>query len=181
LFLLMITMSGIIYKISSPKGNKVYYGSTTQTLAQRFSNHLSDYNTCSSSLLFNEYGVDDCIIEKIEEVTIGSLLERELYWIDIDENCINKNRPWVSEDDKKEREKEWRKRNNEQLLQKAKEYYEQNKEKRKEYAREQAEQNREKKKEYDKEWYEKNREKKKESSRLYRLKKKELSGGTVSL
>ncbi len=146
LFLLISTMSGIIYKISSPKGEKVYYGSTTQTLAQRFNSHRSNYRLsrgyCSSSILFEEYGIDNCIVEKIEEVEIDLLRERELYWIDIDENCINKNRPYVSEDDKKERDKE-----------RDKEYYERNKEKKKEYRK-------------------KNKEKHKEYQRLYRLKKK---------
>jgi hypothetical protein len=145
-------MSGIIYKISSDKGPKVYYGSTTQTLAQRFSDHKTHMN-CSSSVLFEEYGIDNCIVEKVEEVAIDLLRERERYWIDNDENSVNIIRPWISEDERKAFEEE------------QKEY-------KKEWSREWYEKNKEYKKEWSREWYERNKEKKKEYSRSYRLKMK---------
>ena len=154
-------MSGIIYKISSDKGPKVYYGSTVQTLATRFSHHRYSYQVsracCSSSMLFSEYGIDNCIAETVEEVTIDLLPERERYWIDNDENCVNIRRPRVSEEEEKEYQKEW---------------YEQNKDQIKEYKKEWYEQNKEKIKERSREWYERNKEKKKEYSRSYRLKMK---------
>jgi hypothetical protein len=182
-------MFGIIYKISSSKGKNVYYGSTTQTLESRFSKHRSEYKLsrgyCSSSVLFEEYGIDNCIVEKVEEVSIDSLRERERYWIDNDENCVNKKRPWVSEDERKEEMKEysreWYEEHKEEMKEYHKEYYEEHKEEMKEYHKEWREQN----KEYAKDWYErnkenvkeyneKNKEKMKEYQRLYRLKRKLL-------
>lgn len=118
-------MSGIIYKISSTKGEKVYYGSTIQPLSHRFNRHRSDYKAsrgCTCSILFKEYGIDNCIVEMVEQVAIDLLRERECHWIDVDENCVNKYRPYRSEEEKKKHDKEctreWRKRNKE----KTKEY-----------------------------------------------------------
>lgn len=117
-------MSGIVYKISSPKGNKVYYGSTTQPLSYRFNRHRCDYKAsrecCSCSILFEEYGIADCIIEKVEEVAIDLLRARERYWISTDVNCINiVKRPCRSEEEKKKHDKEcareWRERNKDKI------------------------------------------------------------------
>jgi hypothetical protein len=171
-------MFGIIYKISSDKGNKVYYGSTTQTLESRFSQHCSEYKLsrvrCSSSVLFKEYGIDNCIVEKVEEVSIDSIRERERYWTDNDENCINKNRPHISEEEKKEYSREWREEHKEEMKEYSRDYgrewREQNKESHNQRCREWRKQNKEKMKEYN----EKNKEKMKEYQRLYRLKRKLL-------
>ena len=167
--LLMITMSGIIYKISSDKGPKVYYGSTTTTLAKRFGHHKTHMN-CSSSVLFEEYGIDNCIAETVEEVTIGSLLERERYWIESDANCVNIRRAWVSEEEQKESNRE-----------SSREYREQNKDQIKEYRREYHEQNKERSNQLNREWRERNKEKIKEYDRLRYLKKKASSPDILSL
>ena len=149
-------MAGIIYKISSDKGSKVYYGSTIQPLAKRISQHKR-HMKCSSSMLFDEYGIDDCIAETVEEVSVDLLLERERYWIDNDKNSVNIRRPWVSEEEHKER-----------LNESSREWYEKNKESHNQRSREWREQN----KEYNKEYYEQNKDKIKAYSRLYRLKRK---------
>jgi hypothetical protein len=176
-------MSGIIYKISSDKGPKVYYGSTTQTLESRFSQHCSEYKLsrvrCSSSVLFEEYGIDNCIVEKVEEVAIQLLLERERYWIESDANSVNKNRPWVSEEEQKEDDRERYEQNKEHRNQLSREWYEKNKEHANQLSREWYEKNKDQIKERSREYYEKNKdkikEKKKEYDRLRYLKRKASS------
>jgi hypothetical protein len=167
-------MFGIIYKISSSKGDNVYYGSTTQTLESRFSQHCSEYKLsrvrCSSSVLFEEYGIDNCIVEKVEEVTIQLLPERERYWIESDANCVNIKRPCRSEEEKKEYSREWREEHKEEMKEYSRDYGREWREQNKEYSREWRKQNKEKMKEYN----EKNKEKMKEYQRLYRLKRKLL-------
>jgi hypothetical protein len=170
-------MSGIIYKISSDKGPKVYYGSTTQTLAQRFSGHKAHMN-CSSSILFEEYGIDNCIVEKVEEVTISSLRERERYWIDNDENCVNIKRPCISEEEKKEYDRERYEQNKEHRNQLSREWREQNKEHHNQLSREWYEQNKERANQLSREWREQNKEKIKEYNRLRYLKRKASSPDT---
>ena len=136
---------GLIYRIRSNKGNKVYYGSTTSTLSHRFAAHRCAYLRpseweCSSSILFKEYGIDDCIIEQVEEVADDLIKQRERHWISIDENCINiVKRPCVSEEEKKEKHIEcatnWNRCNKERHNQISREWVERNKEKRKETCR----------------------------------------------
>ena len=64
-----------VYKIWSTQGDKIYIGSTTkQYLSQRMDKHRSDYkqflksniSVTSSYLVFEEYGVDNCLIELLE-------------------------------------------------------------------------------------------------------------------
>ena len=64
-----------IYKIYSHCGDKIYIGSTTKNLlSQRMATHRSDYKTwkkgeskfSKSYLLFDEYGIENCIIELLE-------------------------------------------------------------------------------------------------------------------
>jgi len=63
-----------IYKIWSVLGDKIYIGSTTQSLAKRMGGHRSSYKAyqlalklhISSYYVFDEYGVENCQIELIE-------------------------------------------------------------------------------------------------------------------
>ena len=64
-----------IYKIYSHIGPKIYIGSTTKEyLSQRMTGHRRDYdswknnkhNRVMSFTLFDEYGIDNCMIELIE-------------------------------------------------------------------------------------------------------------------
>ena len=79
-----------IYKITSTAGDKVYIGSTTKTLVERWRYHKADrhYN-CTSRILFDEYGVDTCSMEEIEKVDLDKRFERERFWIENTENCVN--------------------------------------------------------------------------------------------
>lgn len=86
-----------IYRIHSDKGEKVYIGSTTDRyLCNRFSDHRTEYRAkrqyCTSHILFDEYGMDNCFIELIEEVeykTKDDYHIREQYWIDNTPTAVN--------------------------------------------------------------------------------------------
>ena len=82
-------MIGYIYKIISPSTDKIYIGSTTKTLKQRFSNHKYDYG-CSSEIILS---LDDAVIECIEEVKFEDVKElrgRERFHIELNrDRCVN--------------------------------------------------------------------------------------------
>jgi hypothetical protein len=74
-----------IYKIWSPKGPKIYIGSTTKEyLSQRMDTHRYDYkswkrtnnNYIRSFVLFEEYGVENCFIELLEAKECNNLHEK---------------------------------------------------------------------------------------------------------
>jgi hypothetical protein len=71
-----------IYKITSEKGEKVYVGSTTTSLRARLVRHQASTSVCRSKVLFEEYGVESCVIEKLEDVKIEEKVEKERYWIE---------------------------------------------------------------------------------------------------
>jgi ribosomal protein L44E len=112
-------MSIKFYKITSDKGNKVYIGSTkSKYLAKRWSDHKFDYKQqniglkrrCASCDLFDEYGVENCKIEIIEENEFKSdeerfKREREIYdeyKQNINIILVNVNRPSSTIEEQKE-------------------------------------------------------------------------------
>lgn len=78
---------GFIYKITNLINKKVYIGQTVNTVEQRFIEHKSQYKAgrySSSRPLYNafeKYGIDNFIIEEIEQIPNDLLNEREKYWI----------------------------------------------------------------------------------------------------
>ena len=150
-------MSVSIYRIYSDKGELQYYGSTTQKINRRFSHHKGGFNRninkCTSIKLFQEYGVENCYVELVEEVTEELRKEREAYYIKTFE-CVNKTIPART------------------LQEYRKEYQEKNKEKNAEYQKEYREKNKEKNAEYTKEYQEKNKEKIAEKRKAYQEKNK---------
>jgi hypothetical protein len=89
--------NGKIYKLWSPTQNLCYYGSTTQTLAQRLGTHKTDYKafikgTVKSELTF--YQILECgdyLIEIMELVPCNNneqLVARQAYYIKNNE-CVN--------------------------------------------------------------------------------------------
>ena len=78
-------------KVEDADEGDVYYGATTVTLARRMSEHRSK-NNCSSKLLFDKYGVENCFIELVEEYpceTREHLNKKEGEYIRANK-CVNK-------------------------------------------------------------------------------------------
>lgn len=76
-----------IYKITNQVNNKVYIGKTLETIEKRWKQHIRDSKKekCEKRPLysaFNKYGVENFVIEKIEECSVQILNEREKYWIE---------------------------------------------------------------------------------------------------
>jgi hypothetical protein len=127
-----------IYRIYSDKGDLQYYGSTSQSLKQRWSEHKSRYRNvilknkdqwaCKSREIFNAYGIDNCCIELIEECVPELSKERERYYIE-NNNCVNTKIPGRIIN-----LKEYREEHKEHLTEISKKWYENNKKKVKEYA-----------------------------------------------
>jgi hypothetical protein len=116
-------MIGRIYKITSNQTNKVYYGSTIQTLSQRFNDHkkTSRNGICSSRELMC---YDDAIIELIEEIEFDDkkqLKQVERYYIENNE-CVNVQVPLQTL-------KEYQIKNRDMILKKRKEDYIKNRDK----------------------------------------------------
>ena len=137
-----------IYKLWSPSNNLVYYGSTVQSLSQRLTEHLCNYNKnkgLSSKIVLE---CEDYKIELVEDFPCNNrqqLLKKEGEYIKNNE-CVNKNIAGRTQ-------KEWNE--TEHRIQYLKKYYEKNKE-------------------HINQYYEKNKEDKKEYGKQYRLKQKEL-------
>jgi len=104
-----------VYKIYSLLGDKCYIGSTKLSLNERFCIHKSEYKKWKIDknndkimcyYLFDEYHIENCCIELIEEVNdIEQLRIREQFWIDNTENTVNKNKAYVPIELQKEKEK----------------------------------------------------------------------------
>ena len=91
-----------IYKLFCPEGDEgdVYYGSSTnKRVNDRFIGHKVHFRNwkegkkthMTSFNLFEKYGVDNCVIEKVEDVIYtnkSTLVERERFYID-NNKCIN--------------------------------------------------------------------------------------------
>jgi len=104
-----------IYKIFNSVNPKVYVGSTTKTLNVRFSGHKSTYERgdCMNRILFRE-DEENCQIMWIEKYPCDNEYElklRETYWKE-QLDCVNKNRPIRTEEDKKQYFKDYAVRNN---------------------------------------------------------------------
>lgn len=113
----MATIQAKIYRIHSTKGDKVYIGSTIQVLSKRLYRHRAEFigkKSYMSRILFEEYGVEHCFIELIEEVEESQRLIRERFHIENMPNCVNKTMPTRTEDEieeakekKAQYKKEW--------------------------------------------------------------------------
>ena len=135
--------NGKIYKIESHLGDKIYIGSTTkQYLSQRMGFHRSDYKKWMNNKsgyvrvydLFNEYGIDNCLITLIEMCpcnTRDELRAKEGFYIK-SLPCVNKNVAGRSQKEYNAEHKEQRKQSQKDFYENhpnySKEYYEANKE-----------------------------------------------------
>jgi adenylate kinase family enzyme len=118
---------GKIYKITDTSYSKCYIGSTTESLAQRMARHRKIYGLerrqCSAALLFDEFGVENCKIELVEEFPCENreqLRKREGFHIQ-DTVCVNKNFAGRSRS-------EYCEANKDQINKNRREYYHANKE-----------------------------------------------------
>lgn len=157
---------GKIYIIRNTENDKVYIGSTCQTLCQRMTNHRKffKYEPNAKTKFYTamkEVGIDKFYIELIEKYECNDKEElnaREGYWIrnyDSYNNGYNTAIPG-------RKQKEWYEKNKEKLTQYQKQYLEENKEKIRQRAIQYYEKNKEKIRQKEIQYYEKNREKRKE-------------------
>ena len=84
-------MSCIIYRIVDNTNGNVYVGSSKLDLEKRISLHISNYknpnsSNCSSSIIIQN---NDYFYEIIEECDLNNRKERERYYINHTEKCIN--------------------------------------------------------------------------------------------
>ena len=136
--------NGKIYKIVSDQTDKVYIGSTIQTLAQRFTDHKKRYREhvnkaniiCLSAFDILKY--DDAQIILIELFPCSKKCElesREYHHIKLEENTVNKRMPsrpiqeWRNDNKLiiAQKKAEQYQRNKEHILEKVKTYYKKNK------------------------------------------------------
>jgi len=119
--------NGKIYKLYGDGHGLVYYGSTVETLAIRFSRHKSKHrNQCNRTKAFEIFDTGDCKIVLVELypcTTKEELHAREAYYIKNFE-CVNRNVPlrtnsqWFRDnpDKRKEYEKRYRTNNRKKYL-----------------------------------------------------------------
>ena len=149
-------METSIYKISSTLGDKIYIGSTTKQLDQRLTSHKYNYNAwkngtlkkrVSSFIVFDEYGIENCIIDLLEMFPNLSTEERRIKEGEYIKSmpCVNHN---IAGTTKKESDKRYR---------------DMNKDKRKKY----IEENRTVIQQKTREWRDKNKERVAESNKAY--------------
>jgi hypothetical protein len=126
---------GKVYKIICTQSNDVYVGSTFNTLRDRWRDHKNSFKDslnkknmeCSIYPYFKQYGIENFKIILIKEYNVydrKELLVYETLWV-CKLKSINKLYPFSI---KTLKNKQYRKDNKEQILEKGKQHYQQNKE-----------------------------------------------------
>ena len=106
---------GKIYKISDNTSDKVYIGSTTQSLLQRLYHHKSNfklnYNVSSKYILQNnDYDIN--LLECVPCENKTQLIKKEQEYISLyGDRCVNYRRAFTSPDEKKLRFKNYYEKN----------------------------------------------------------------------
>jgi hypothetical protein len=176
--------NGKIYKLVSFQTDKIYIGSTCQSLAVRKAGHKDSYKrylngqgySTTSFELIKHGDVDIILLENYSCDSKEELHKRERYYIECND-CVNKIIPTRTQQeyykDNQERLKEYREQNKDRI----KENREKNKEKLEEYMKEYRQQNKSKiqvkTKEYNKIYRVKNENKIKEYKQKYYEQKKD--------
>ena len=73
-----------IYKIQNLINGKIYIGKTTFSIQQRWKKHISTALQNSNYPLhkaIRKYGINNFSIEKVEEVSLSEINEKEIFWI----------------------------------------------------------------------------------------------------
>ena len=139
--------NGKIYSIRSHQTDKIYVGSTTQSLSKRMSAHRTAYKKyiINNDIYVTSYDIlkyDDAYIELIELYPCYSKeeLHRREGQIIRATNCVNKCIPGR---DRTEYDKQYYQDNKEQIMLQKKQYYVQNKEQKYTYNKQYYDQNKE--------------------------------------
>lgn len=86
-------MNGRIYIIKNTINDKVYIGQTLMSLEERLKQHINHSKSKNHYKLYqamDEIGKDKFYIELLEDdVPINKLDEREIYWINFYNSCVN--------------------------------------------------------------------------------------------
>ena len=184
--------NGKIYKIVSADYSKCYIGSTCEELSQRMARHRRHYRLYQNGRniskvrtidLFDEFGIDNCKIEWIEDYPCNSRKEleaREGHHIQSN-NCVNKIIVGRTEQEYREQNRDkinekqrtYREQNRETINEKNKAYYEENKDRLMEKQKAYAEQNKGKISEQQKAYRDKNKEHLREQKKAYTEQHKE--------
>jgi len=102
---------GIVYMIKCNITNECYIGSSMQkNKNQRLGEHKYKNNTCVSKQIINRNNYEYIILEDILDIDKKELLIKEQEYMD-KYVCINKQRAYITEEQKKEYKKEYDKIN----------------------------------------------------------------------
>ena len=179
-----------IYKIVDNGYQSCYYGSTTQSLCNRMSRHRQNYNSFKNGKfnkisvfnIFDDYGLENCKIELVENYPCNNkeeLRKKEGEYIK-NNDCVNKcvagrtEKEWYNDnkESKINQVKKYRETHKNQISQNKKDYYQKNKEIISEKDKKYRENNLEKIKERNKKWREDNKEILSQKKKEYYQKKK---------
>ncbi len=119
---------GKIYRMVNDELGLTYYGSTTQKLTARKASHKMQRCQATSNQLFQKGNVEIILVENFPCNTKEELLMRERYYIE-NNDCVNKQRPIITVEEKNEYSKEYYQQNKEIELNKKAKYRDENKEK----------------------------------------------------
>jgi hypothetical protein len=100
-------MQAYIYRIENNQTDEVYIGSTTMTPGIRWAKHKSVFNrntgSCSATILFQKYGIENCMMVVEEEIVADTReqvrqKEREaMEWYG--SRCVNKYRAYITREE----------------------------------------------------------------------------------
>jgi hypothetical protein len=182
-----------IYKVVDNTSDRIYIGSTCKTLSGRLCDHRSSYKSdktkyCTVFEILKNEDFEIILLEKVENCeNVEQLRARERFYIELNNNCVNKNIPnhTKAESDKvyyenhkeeiKEKVKKWRLDNIEEVKVKSKIrgkiYREENREKVRARKQKYREENQDKVKDYANDYN--NKEETKQRMKQYREDNKE--------
>lgn len=115
----------VVYKYLSPDLKECYVGSTAYE-CKRKSNHKHMRGKCSSKLLFEKYGYDNCSYVVLEICSLEEQHTKEQWWLDHAVGAVNQKKAFRTEEQRLEEQRVYK-----SIY--APLYYENNKDKKKAY------------------------------------------------
>jgi len=147
-----------------------YYGSSINTLEVRMNTHISKSNNCVSKQIIQRGDYDIYQLGEYKTELEARLNED---WYIRNKECINQNRVCITDEERKQYQKQYREKNREEISEYSKQYREKNREEISEYGKQYYEKNIEKYREKNKQYREKNREEISENGKQYYEKNRE--------